>query len=355
VLLLELLSLPPTSKKVKGWTMRPITELSKNVHKQQYPVPPTGADAAAAISASSAPSLRITYELPPTVVVPEDGWTVGWFDEAEGVWKTDGISEWTFDRETRVVSFLSVRLSTGLAVIEPTHAEMPYKRWLYTNDGVAEGTMFLETKRRTYEFSVSPAGAALRSPRLPELEAAGVLDVFMPPPKLLLLLRTCGINLTPADTDAAQLSRVSIKEVELERELYTAIVPLVSHLQIASSKWNASRTSDKCVFRLAPKKQVVPGLDDLAEGAACADPFKDVDDSWAILCFQHRNVGLIKASEADAVCDMAVITEAHSTPVLCLRGQYPDVGQDGGVKTTRIYQDNVRQLFQMLRVISFTS
>ena len=55
---------------------------------------------------------------------------MGWFCEADGVWKTDGITDCSFDRETRLVSFQSVRLSTGLALIQPTLIDFPYRRWL---------------------------------------------------------------------------------------------------------------------------------------------------------------------------------------------------------------------------------
>ena len=40
----------------------------------------------------------------------------------------------------------------------------------------------------------------------------------MPPPKLLLLLRNCGVNLCPIELDAKSVPAVTAKERGLERE-----------------------------------------------------------------------------------------------------------------------------------------
>ena len=328
VLCLDLLTLPPPTKKVKGWVIRQINDMTTNVHRQPYPIPPAASDAAAAPLSGSAPPLRICYAVPKNVIVPPSDRLVGWFDESEQVWKTDGLSELSFDEETRSVNFLSSRL-TSLAMLQFTHIEFPYKNWLLVPLSHSSSSLTILTQRWTFEFEVSSKGCQLREPRLPEL--AELLDVPMAPPKLLLLLRQSGINLCPSNVDAKQL-KLETKDLALEKELHSMLATLAPALQIAPSRWNQTRGSAKCTFRIAPKKN---DLDLEAEMLGDAPPpkkevFADVDPSWQTMMVARRFVACIKALDSDAVCDVGVMQnmEAHSTAFLAIKDQYPEVAQE---------------------------
>lgn len=71
---------------VKGWTLRPVTELNNTVHR----IPPANPEA------SGAPPLRITLPLSETVILPSDP-RVGWWDEVNGNWNSAGISQISVD------------------------------------------------------------------------------------------------------------------------------------------------------------------------------------------------------------------------------------------------------------------
>lgn len=88
----------------------------------------------------------------------------------------------------------------------------------------------------------------LLDPRLPELHA--LLDVRMPSPVLLGLLRQAGVNLLPTDRDAAPLHAVTPKDAELEEEALRELLRLAPTFRLAHSKWNASRARDKVCVRV---------------------------------------------------------------------------------------------------------
>ena len=353
---IQLLGLPPAAKKVKGWTLRPVTELTSNVQRLPYPIPPAGADAAAAAAAvGTAPPLRLSYPVPAHVLLPETV-QVGWWDAEGGAWRTEGVSQVSFDTETRVVSFMSTRL-VSLAVVQPASIEFPYRNWLITPIDLVSCSLVLRTQRHTVHFELSAAGCTLLQPRLPELEP--LLDTPMTPTTLLLRLRDCGINLCPVDGDTAQLSHAQLvpKERELERELHAMLVTLLPRYQLAPSKWNSSLGESKTLVRLAVKKVEDLDLDAEigGEGAKAEDEFAKSDPHWPTMIFARRYVALSKALDTDAECNEAPRDGhvAHSTPFECVVIDDPDLRLELNM-SSRIYQDNVRQLLDQLRLFSFT-
>ena len=378
VLNFELLSLPPLPKKIKGWTMRPVTEMTNSVVHVQYPMP----NADGVVVPGSAPPLRISFLVPATCLLPpnvecpgdsvEDdegkekkpprGFTVGWWDAATHRWSTDDVFGVEYSAETRTVSFQTTRL-TSLALLQPCYLEFPYKRWLYTPTSASSGLLHLETHRSSLTFAVGKAGAALvksgSGGELPQLEAAGLLNVYMPPTTLLHKLAACGIVLTPKDDDAASLPEpITPKSAELENEVFEALAPLLARYQLAPSRWNQSRGPKKCTIRLsAVAAESYDAADDDADGAAKgpANPYDAVGD-WPTMEYVYRRVMMIAALDSDATCNDAALHGgvAHSTPLECLKADDPEA-VDVLNASSRLFQDSARQLFSTLRLLSFTA
>ena len=123
VLSIELMALPQPPKKVKGWTIRPVAEAGVPIVRQSYPTPAAGGDG----MSGSAPPLRITFTVAPTVLLPEGTPRVGGWDADAGSWKVEGISEIEVNAETRAVSFVTPRL-TALALtgsVRPARPQPP--------------------------------------------------------------------------------------------------------------------------------------------------------------------------------------------------------------------------------------
>jgi len=347
VVKIELLSLPPPAKKVKGWTMRPVTEMSHTVLRQQYPVP--GADG---LIPANAPPLRISYVIDKGVILREgEPQRVGWWDDKAQQWKTDEIADIAYVPETRTISFDTLHL-TSLAVLQHTHLELPYKNWLLSPSSSSSGDLYVQTQCHLVHVGVSAKGSTLKAPRLPELTE--LLDTPLPASTLLIRLRAAGINLMPRDVDAQQLERVTPKDPSLEAELHDAIAPLAARYHMCASKWNPSRGHAKGTLRFKVVKEEAYADDAPAPGTP-ADPFAVVDAEWPILEYAKRRVLLIAATDADVTCDESALPEtvAHSTPLECLKKSDPDL-IDVLLSSSRLYQDAVRQLLDNLRLLSFT-
>lgn len=368
-----LLALPPTSTKVKGWTMRLVTEMTDSVVTVQYPMPNADGSMPAP---GAAPPLKITASVGPTIILPESveeispfdtpeeraargpmkGMTVGTWDEAEGRWRTEAISLVEFASETRTLSFQSTRL-TQLALLQPTHLELPYKNWLLKPTSNSSADLHLLTNRFSVHIEVSSKGCVLKSPDRPELE--GIVGVAMPASKLLSQLKACGINLCPVDNDAHALERIAPKDEQTEANFVAALAPLFARYTLSPSRWNLSRGPLKCMVRILPTTaEADDAAADAEDGASKppVDPFAAIaEEPFTTLEYAKRRVLLATCLDSDATCDDTPKegTMAHSTPLECLKESDPEL-LDVLRTSSVLYQDTVRQLLTSLRVFSFT-
>jgi len=344
----DLLNLPPASKKVKGWTMRLVSAMTNSVVRMPYPMP--NADGSLP-PPGTAPALRISYNLPAHVIMPPVVDAVGYWVDSTQRWEQEAVSSVEWAPETRTVSFCTTHLAS-LSLLQRTHLELPYKNWIFSPSSPSSGALYLRTQRYELHIAISAKGCTLRAPKLPELK--GLLGEPMAASQLLLKLRACGINLLPRDVDAAKLAKITPKDAELEATLHMALVPLIPRYQLAPSRWNQSRGPLKCTVRLSPAEPTFDADDE--EAPPPADPYEASVADWPCLEVAKKRAMLISALDADATCNEAPYKGgvAHSTPLECLKGDDPEV-----VETLRtsshLYQDTVRQLLDSLRLFSFTA
>lgn len=177
VALVELLSLPPAPKQVKRWTLHALSGLPGAVSRLAYPLQQGGGE-----SGSSAPApLRLTLSLPADVLLPPEGeLRVGWWDDKAAAWSLAGVSGLTLDTASRELSLLTAHLG-ALAVLQPTHAQLPYARWV------------LNPTAKSRSVRAPPAAAA-RDPSVAGPSArprARSPRLCRPPPRDLPAARRC--------------------------------------------------------------------------------------------------------------------------------------------------------------------
>merc|ERR1719353_2237816 len=90
----DLLSIPPFSKKVKGWTIRPIPPLGQELLRLSYP----NTDHSATTSGALQPC-KIEYKVPAHCLVRKNP-TISWWDPVSEQWSIDQIGEITWESET---------------------------------------------------------------------------------------------------------------------------------------------------------------------------------------------------------------------------------------------------------------
>merc|ERR1712057_51626 len=83
----DLLSIPPFTKKVKGWTIRPIPPPGQELTRLPYPNTEHAATASGALQ-----PCKIEYKVPSHVLVWKNP-TVSWWDPNSNTWSTDNIGE----------------------------------------------------------------------------------------------------------------------------------------------------------------------------------------------------------------------------------------------------------------------
>lgn len=257
------LALPPAPKKVKGWTLREISPLSRKIQSVPYPV---RADVSSGNAAQSGP-LKVKYRLPDSLLIrlgagatPE----VGYWDDKRGQWQTEGADGNSlcekYDPETRTV-VLSLPTLAPFAILQPRFLDFPYLHWGLAPMGRDAAVLKVLGSRFEVAFEFSNDGKCkLLSPSLPQF--ANVLGVPMHPGVLLTKLAKQGLNVMPTDDDAVQC-RKPLKSVEgLEGRLHRHVATVCGVFAMKASRYNSSRGPAKCMFqaRLAKESFAVKEL-----------------------------------------------------------------------------------------------
>jgi len=320
VLFLEALKLPPPRKNIKGWSMMPVNQaVHDRVRRLDF-----NADASSTTeqNGSQAISVSLKFKLARHVLVrslqgdhfplpqvdeneatedhvvstlaPQDNLKklsevrVGAWDAEQNKWTEDGISDVTFDPQSRIASLTTTRM-TALAVLQSRWVDLPYRFWSVkplfrtvaasglvdsslmtsstsTEQGIAgqlnteeerliDGALFvLRCEHWLIKMAVRPDGrCTLLEPLEPELDA--IRGKPMPPAELLCNLAASGINIISpamnAQVDTILHGSVKLKNAALEDHVYNEISAAVSSsFAVSSSRWNQQLPKDKCCFSL---------------------------------------------------------------------------------------------------------
>ncbi|CAE7650798.1 CFAP94 [Symbiodinium microadriaticum] len=221
----DLLSIPPFSKKVKGWTIRQVPAPGKELMKLPYP----NTEHTTASTAIAAPC-KIDYKVPAHVLVSKSP-VVSWWDASLERWSTEGISEITWEEDTRKISFFTARLAS-FSITQERHIDLPYKHWNMRPCDDLTVELTVQAARYELRFMISEDGLRLKGPQMPELldvmfeagsgEAGGLSGPsgrrprVRSPATLLNELRECGLNLMPKNSDADQLEGYTPKHPETQ-------------------------------------------------------------------------------------------------------------------------------------------
>ena len=263
----ELLTIPPAPKTIKQWTMRHVTELTTNVQKLPYPIPPAGADpltyrAELMKNGEPVPPITFTYKLPESILVLEDAPSVGWWDAGEEMWKTEGITDVKYSPADSTLTYTTTYLES-LALLQSSVFLMPYKSWFIRPTGTPKGATFelslsVSNFSERFVFEVGEGTVALKGPAKKQLEP--LLGQPMSAGVLLYNLQQIGVNLVPQAADAAYAG-VAPKDAAVEKLMCADLATLAPSYLIASSKWNAGATAaipeddgDCCVCRVSEIK-----------------------------------------------------------------------------------------------------
>lgn len=257
ILHFDLLDVPPPPKKLKGWTLRPVTELASSVRRLGYPIVPPGTDPASAPVAPS-PSwkrIKITWAVPDAVFVRSKTPLVGWWDSNVRIWRTDGIESVSFDPVTRVLSFETIH-AASTAILQPRYRDLPLEHWMLAPSEPNKAILSLVGGEMQIVLEIGEGYCRLTKPLddcFKELR-----NSRLSPYLFMMKLARIGINMIPTNDSVPRLTGVRIKDPGLEASLHAELCLLVPAFSIGYSKWNAARSSKKAVIKA---RQVLDAFD----------------------------------------------------------------------------------------------
>eukprot|EP00455_Lapot_gusevi_P048414 TRINITY_DN6689_c0_g1_i1.p1 TRINITY_DN6689_c0_g1~~TRINITY_DN6689_c0_g1_i1.p1 ORF type:complete len:727 (-),score=152.41 TRINITY_DN6689_c0_g1_i1:16-2196(-) len=242
---LQLLEVPPPPSQIKDWSLRELTEASDMAVIRPY------------ISASDqAQGVRLSYQLPRSVLLTSDSLQVAYFDEHEKCWKQDGILDvGKFNAMERIVPFQANRLMP-FALVQPKAVDFPYTHWSIKASGPVgvanakpRAILSLEGLRFTVQLEVVDDEVQFIAPISPALSELQYRP--MSPGLLLRKLAACGINLLPSDRDSDFLM-MSAKKNELELKTHEMIACLVPFFDVQTSPYNHQAGAAQILLQLRP-------------------------------------------------------------------------------------------------------
>jgi len=252
----DLLSIPPFSKRVKGWTIRQVPPPGQEQELLRLPYPSTDGQTAN----TAVQPCKIEYKVPAHCIMQKSP-TVSFWDKDEEKWSTDNITEIAWEPDTRKISFFSQRLA-AFSITQERHLDLPYQFWCMRPSGQMQVELKIQASRYLLSFVITEDGLRLKSPDLPELHSIMFSgeDVHQPGPNreprvvspgtLLKELRECGLNLMPEDGDAVFLEGYTPKDPGTQARAYSDLSEIAQYYDIASCKHNKNLCKERAMLRI---------------------------------------------------------------------------------------------------------
>jgi hypothetical protein len=356
----DLLSIPPASRKVKGWTLRQIPAPGQELLKLPYPnTNDTGA------SNISVLPVKVEYKVPSKVIVKRSP-AISWWDEAKEAWSTEGISELVWEPEVRKVSFQTARLA-AFSITQERHLDLPYTWWSLRPVAQHVCRLSIQASRYLLHFIISEDGLRLQGPDISELHdvmydgtGADRQPRIRSPATLLWELRECGLNLMPEDLDAEFLAGYTPKNPSTEARAYSDLSEIAGTWDIVSSCHNKSLPENR--FGPGSDRAIVRIRENLLfEEYDPLDPDCDMDYQ-AVMLFPDKACFVQSFDQKKPCNEMPKEGHlTHSSLFLCFE-QHPQPGLGYAELMERLrvscpnvrFVEAVRQTMALMRLLSFT-
>ncbi|GAQ79276.1 hypothetical protein KFL_000270350 [Klebsormidium nitens] len=335
---IDVLAVPPAPKQVKGWTLKHVTPLSTSVSRLPYPLVTPGGDMSGTMA--TAPPMGVSLVLAHNVVPSGTAVQVGWWDQEEQCWQTDGVSEVSYDGATRRLSFQTTKLKT-LAVLQDRLRLFPYQSWTVRPTSEASAVLTLQTASLVVEIEIGDGTCRWVSPNLPEV--SDLVGVAMRPRELLCRASRRGIHLAPEDGEALLMGR-EVKDPLVESSLCADMAPFAVACTLGSSRWNSAPGPQACVLRLLEVNEY-------------KFPF-NIDKSQDVRTILHRAKGNALLTDLDERSPEfregpPSEVEYHASLLVTLRSHLSEDAVRRVEKGAPLFTKTVERLCTAMRLLSF--
>ncbi|GBG63093.1 hypothetical protein CBR_g36580 [Chara braunii] len=337
----DVLAVPPAPKVIKGWKIRQITPMNTSVVKLPYPIPPAGADEAT-VASLQAPKMGFRVQLPPRVVVPGKRPGVASWDPDECKWKTEPISDITYDESSRTLHFQSIKIKT-LAMVQPRVRFIPYSYWAIRPTSESTAIMVLHAgvpKVAEVKIEIGTGWCKLINPVYPECKE--LVGIPFSPRVLLKRLSESGVHLMPKDEDMQFVTKdLRVKDAEIEKYTCRDMALLAPSFTIGHTRWNRRADDDTCLIRvLEIPEYKFP---------------RNIDKSKLSKTIMYKLKGniMIDINEKSSAFRQDPLGEYHASLMVTIKDHCNEESMDKIKRGSAQFTDCVKQLAYALRLLSF--
>ncbi|XP_064888335.1 dynein axonemal intermediate chain 7 isoform X6 [Columba livia] len=325
---IDVLRLPPQVKQINDWSMVELLD----VGLEAYPYPPEEAEDAAQ------PLIKITLGLSDSVMYFEDPVIARW-DPAGQQWRTDGISNITYETQERSVTFAMSAFYT-VALLQDAHLNMPYQAWELRPTGVDEAILVVAAVFATIRIHIKGNQCMLSSVVVEKKNVLShITGKWISPVDLRAVLKKAGVNIFPGEYSHKYVS-VSQKAPLAEVRAYQQMALVASAFAFAWSKWNLEAGQEQVVFKVSEHLK--------------ADSVSDND--WSLYLFNGQKAQKLKITETSEAFseELEEDSEFHSTLLHMLKDFASQEAIDKVETANFLFIDVVYQLLLATRVLTYS-
>ncbi|KAL2309807.1 hypothetical protein Nmel_006037 [Mimus melanotis] len=342
---IDVLQLPPQAQDVGDWSVVELLDVGLEV----YPYSPGEAED------GTQEAVQITLRLPDNVIYFKVPVVARW-EPAGQQWRTDGISNITYEAEEKSISFRMGAFYT-VALLQDAHLNLPYQAWELHPTGVDEGlftvTAVFATIQIQIKFVQQDNQCMLLSVVVEEEKVLShITGKWMSPFALREALKGAGtfsqqgtllsMSLCPGREIEGELfcliCACALQAAPAEVKAYEQMALLAA--AFAHSKWNGEAGPEQVLFEVS---------EHLTAGSA-----KDKD--WSLYMFNGEKVQNLKLAETSEAFseELKEESEFHSTLYHMLKDSASSEAMGKVERAGFLFIDSVYQLLLATRVLAYS-
>lgn len=341
VMHLDLLTLPPPPKKVKGWTLRQVTPLATNIVRLPYNTHPSHGSTSDPTPGSSTP-IRVAWPIARDVVVAQGSSPqVGWWDADANSWRIDSLTDVNYDADARVLA-LNTYSPVPLALLQKTTHTYPLAAWELKPLSGSTAVLTLVTRSGVeVQIKIGEGYCSLLLPDNDELQP--LCAAQLEPGLLLRKLALSGLALT--NQTGLPPGSITPKDEALERDTFRQIARAVRSFSFRNSHANQLAGAKTCLFLVNPSTSVGSLLDQEEGDKGAWKTSRIMPLGCQLLEHEPTAESLTEPIEIEALC---------SHLVQCLAPLKPELSHQSWATSAALSESTETLLFQ-LRLFSFTN
>ncbi|NXG77467.1 CASC1 protein, partial [Baryphthengus martii] len=312
------LQIPPQVKQIKDWSMVELLD----VGLEAYPYPPEEAEDA------THPPIQITLRLSDEVIYFENPVIARW-DPAGKQWRTDGISNTTYEPQEKRVTFEMGAFYT-IALLQAAHLSMPYQAWELRPAGRDEALLTVTTVFATIQIKIKDNQCMLSSVVVDENDVLShVTGKWLSPVDLGAVLKKAGVNIFPGEY-SHKYAPVK-KKVSAKVGGFPLFIPPAFHVgNICLYEALLCRISERCK--------------------------EDSDEDWSLYMFNGQKAQKLKITETSEAFseELEEDSEFHSTLYHMLKDFASKEAVAKVERASFLFVDVVYQLLFATRVLTYS-